>query len=748
MEVRRRLKAIAAERAAVHAAYSTKVPNNSHLTPAESAQLASQLKRFGEALSALDDEEAKLLRRLASGELSAEEEAAVRARLKEIGEERRAIEQARYAALEAAGQTEMMGMDRKTAQLAAELLAVDGKLSELDDEEAELMRRLASGELSPEEELAVKARLAEIASEREKLLEQRQSVLQAQRDLKQQQAEELRIHNTAQRKKAAASLNLAALDDEEAELRRKLASGKLTLAERAAVMARLEDIAAERAAITNAAQAADKSSAIALEIAQLDRHLSKLDDEVAELMRRLESGECTAEEEAVIRARLEAIEAERAELTAQRQSLVEKQEQAAAASRQARLEMQVSQIKSQLTALDNEEAELLRRLAMGDLSAEEDAQIRARLRAIVQERENLQGRLKSKEDALRRECRHTNATDQVEGKVTVAEPLSPKSGCNTVQTTADQVATTQSTLGVEGNPRSNAQDEHDSRRMLQVEEAAAKEARRALRKECRRKEAILNAARASARRMDIAGSSSVSMNMNANRDIKSVGHCKIRPSEWYRWTDTASKLRKVATEYDQQSTDSLSNSEHQPLEEPEFEHPRSKLEQQEPTRRRRRLPRVSQLASCQTELMRQAKVERRHNAVQYIASKIADETKARVAKGFTLPALSLHQSISDQSLSSYVPLTFGHPSSAVEARRMRKRGARAPSVPICFTQRRPWEDGLAHSSPRTEGAGEHPFDTAYAQRRENVSARNPNLNMGRSARRSPGGGFGSVSTSW
>ena len=63
-------------------------------------------------------------RRLASGELSPEEEAAVRARLKAIEAERASL-------------------------LSAAAAERDAKLAALDDEESELLRRLESGELTP-----------------------------------------------------------------------------------------------------------------------------------------------------------------------------------------------------------------------------------------------------------------------------------------------------------------------------------------------------------------------------------------------------------------------------------------------------------------------------------------------------------------------------------------------------------------------------------------------------------------------
>ena len=733
MEVRRRLKAIAAERAGIYAAYAAKASElgalgDVHMNATEAAQLLSQLEAFDRQLSALDDEEAKLLRRLASGELSPEEEAAVRARLKEIDAERRAIEQARYAALAAAGQTEMMGMDRKSAQLAAELLAVDAKLSALNDEEAELMRRLASGELTPEEEAAVKARLAEIASERAHLLEQRDAVLKAQADLKRQHAEETRIREAAQRKKAATLQKLAALDDEEAELRRRLASGKLTPAERAAAMARLEAIAAERAAIEAAALAADKSSATALAIAHLDGDIRKLDDEMAELLRRLESGECTAEEEAAIRARLKEIEAERAELMAQRQSLLDEQAAAAAASRLARLEMQVIELKNQLLALDNEEADLLRRLAMGDLSAAEEAQIRARLAMIAQERELLQKRLKSKQDALQheRDSQTQSPTDRVGGdNATVADARLPELNQNATQPTQAQIR--QRAADRAAKAKAIAQEERDKEQQLL---AAAKQEKRARRKERRRKEEILKAARASVKQMDITGGSTISMDMTANLKGRDVAHAGVRPNEWYRWTDTASKLHKgYLTKVEAtQDVPRVGRS-----------RSRSTLQQQA-----RLAPGRTKPENKQKQLMLQAKADRRRHVIQYVASKIASETKMRVEKGFTLPALSPDPSLSDIRPSSYAPPVFGHPSSVEGARRIVEARARPPSVTISFVQQqRQWASGESNS-PRTNG-GEHPFD-AYVKERQNKSV-NPNINMGRSARGKPGSSR-AASTTW
>ena len=99
--------------------------------------------------------------------MTPEEEAAIRARLAEIAAERERLMDQRQVLL-----AEKVAADAAAseARQARELQALRNKLSALDDEEAELLRRLASGELSPEEEAAVRKRLAEIEAERAKLL--------------------------------------------------------------------------------------------------------------------------------------------------------------------------------------------------------------------------------------------------------------------------------------------------------------------------------------------------------------------------------------------------------------------------------------------------------------------------------------------------------------------------------------------------------------------------------------------------
>jgi anti-sigma factor RsiW len=127
----------------------------------------------------MDDEEAELMRRLASGELSPEEEAAVRRRLAEIAAQRAELAAQLLQDDDDGGASGQLALDPAAAldRANAKLALLDAKLNALDDEEAELLRKLASGELSPEEAAAVRRRLAEIAAERERLLQAREAVL-------------------------------------------------------------------------------------------------------------------------------------------------------------------------------------------------------------------------------------------------------------------------------------------------------------------------------------------------------------------------------------------------------------------------------------------------------------------------------------------------------------------------------------------------------------------------------------------
>ena len=355
----------------------------------ESDKLAADKAALERKLLALDDEEAELLRRLAAGNLTAEEEARIRKRLAEIEAER--------AALMAA---------KEQNEYASELAYIDQQLSALDDEEADLMRRLASGLLSPEEEAAVRARLKEIAAERERLLQDRHAAVLAQ-DKAWAEAEDRRFAAEL----GAIARKLSALDDEEAELLRRLASGELSPEEEAAIRARLEEIAEERAALLeqqkallaarNAAQAAARQKQLDLELGELQRKLKLLDDEEAELLRRLQEGNLTPEEEAAIRKRLAEIAAERAKLESQ--------------IKLNDLAGKLADIDQRLAALDSEEAELLRRLAEGNLSPEEEAAIRKRLAEIEAERialRNEQVKLYRQEERALRDLEKSGLTPE------------------------------------------------------------------------------------------------------------------------------------------------------------------------------------------------------------------------------------------------------------------------------------------------------------------------------------------------
>ena len=221
------------------------------------------------------------------------------------------------------------------------------------------------------------------------------------------------------------------------------------------------------------------------------------------------------------------------------------------------------------------------------------------------------------------------------------------------------------------------------------------------------------------------GGSTINMDMSNNVTGRVAGYCGVKPSEWYRWIDTANKLHEG-------NLTQLPA----PQDDPGAERPRShsSLQQQEQrTRQQRRIPRRSKPVSKQKQMMLRAKADRRRNATQYIASKIASETKVRVQKGFTLPALSPDQSVSDANSSAYVPRIFGHPSSSRGACRVVEPRARPPSFTVAFVQdQRLLTAGSPPSSPRMN-VGEHPFD-AYVKEQESGSVRNPNLNMGRSAR--------------
>lgn len=266
---------------------------------------------------------------------------------------------------------------RETDKLGAERLDINRQLEALAVEEAELQRRLASGELSLEDQAKVRARLAAIAAERDQLKLQ------------------LKENECASRL-AGYDKALAALDSEEAELRRRLAAGDLTPEEEAGIRQRLDDITAERECLLKTkhevllaqqehrAERLDKQRAA--QVAALNTKLQDIENEEADLLRRLASGELTPEEEAKVRARLAVIAEERAILEGQRNDLVAVRHAAQLQLEKDKLAAQNREIGRQLSALDDEEAELQLRLASGELSPEEEAAVRARLAAIAQER--------------------------------------------------------------------------------------------------------------------------------------------------------------------------------------------------------------------------------------------------------------------------------------------------------------------------------------------------------------------------
>lgn len=347
---------------------------------AKLTKLANEEADLQKRLTSLENEKVTLLQRLQSGELSLEEEAEIQARLAEINKEQGELK----------GRIDVIASERgelKAALLAnqhnSQLHHLDKRLSKLEQEEQELQLRLESGELSPEEEADIRARLAEIASEKQKVVAEIEHATQG---LTQAEADGLVA-------KIAAEIQhidnqLLVLAGEEAELIRRLTSGELTVEEEMNIRARLKAIEDERQELTqqrqhkilaglSAKEAAIKHK-LAKDLALLDNRFSVLDDEEAELKRRLESGNLTPEEEQTARARLNEIAAERDLLQARK----------AESTISAELEV----LASALCALDDEEAELRHRLAQGNLTPEEQQAVRARLVAIEQEKSRLKDR--------------------------------------------------------------------------------------------------------------------------------------------------------------------------------------------------------------------------------------------------------------------------------------------------------------------------------------------------------------------
>ena len=240
---------------------------------------------------------------------------------------------------------------------------------------------------------------------------------------------------------------LVALDDEERELRRRLAAGGLTPQEEEAIYRRLAEIAQERIQIKlrvtelqkadlrrkleSGALSAEEEDDLRRRLAALDQsslklQLEALGAEEAELRRQLASGRLSADEEAKLRQRLaeigqdrmristEMLDAEEAEMKRRINSgLLSELEKELAHQRLAGIAQARVQLK--IDALNLEEAELRRRLASGTLSPAEEEAIRARLAALEQERIKLKiEKLELEASELRRrlDCGSLSADEQ------------------------------------------------------------------------------------------------------------------------------------------------------------------------------------------------------------------------------------------------------------------------------------------------------------------------------------------------
>lgn len=281
-----------------------------------------------------------------------------------------------------------------------ELRHLQMKLLALDEEEAELRRRLAAGGLTPEEEDELRRRLAAIQQEKIQLKHQIADRQQA--DLMQLlESGGLSLEEERETRKALARLEQArfqlqidALDAEVAEHRRQLASGLLSSEEEEAIRRRLAVIAQEKSALHIAMLDAEER--------ELQRRLAAgtLTSTEAELRRQLALGLIAVEDEETIRVRLaklarERIAAKLRTLDMEEEELLRLLEAGGLSSaeeeelrqRLARIAQQKNQLKAQALAL--EEAELQQRLSDGSLSAEEKETIRRRLAALDQERVQL-----------------------------------------------------------------------------------------------------------------------------------------------------------------------------------------------------------------------------------------------------------------------------------------------------------------------------------------------------------------------
>ena len=302
----------------------------------ETDELGAEAAAIARSIAELDAEEMELRRRLDAGELTAEEQAAIRARLDAIAAERLRLK-----------------ARSDDTQYKVQLASLNGRLTALGVEAADLLRRLNRGDLTAEEEQEIRRQLESIAREREQLLQQRAEML----------AEQAQAAADAADAQFALELEvidrtLNALEEEETELLRRLAEGRLSAEEEKAIRARLAEISAERADLLNLRYRISVTRATA----QAEHEQARLAAKIAELKRRLESDGNLREEE-------------RLELQHHLKQLG--------------FAAQLSEIQHKLSALDAEETEVLRRLAAGGLSADEEAALRKRLLEVDAERRAL-----------------------------------------------------------------------------------------------------------------------------------------------------------------------------------------------------------------------------------------------------------------------------------------------------------------------------------------------------------------------
>jgi hypothetical protein len=172
---------------------------------------------------------------------------------------------------------------------------------------------------------------------------------------------------------------MVALDEEEAELRRRLGSGELDHAEVALIRKRLAEIGSERASLQRQVEICEAA-------AQLTEQLAALESEAEMLRQLLQRGKLSACERADICERLAEIERQHVELSEARNLLV-----AAAQGEGSGTSERLGLMDAQLVSLDAEEAALRAKLASGQLSPAEELAIQDRLGAIGQARAQLEG---------------------------------------------------------------------------------------------------------------------------------------------------------------------------------------------------------------------------------------------------------------------------------------------------------------------------------------------------------------------